>query len=273
MNNMNNKKEISDEALARYISGVSSTDEEARVLDFMAESDENVDDLLNIADAVRIQHEYEQRSGTLMNADDGRKKTRRFVLRPLYWAAASLLVAVSILGLWRFGTRDSGPVVASATDSSKTEIISDSSRLNPRLSADEEGLLAENRGTAKQPSGEDDGMYEIHQDQNIMASQGTKAEALSLEVVTPRRSHEVCLRGDKVTFSWHSNGAKTELILFDDEMEMLRRIDVTGRESIDISTASLTDIDTLHWRIEASSPNGTVVKHEGSVQLYEKGSI
>lgn len=272
MSNMNNKKEISDEALARYISGVSSADEEARVLDFMAESDENVDDLLNIADAVRIQQEYEQRSGTVMDADDGRNKTRRFVLRPVYWAAASLLVAVTILGLWRFGTRGSGQVIVADTDSIPVDKASDDAWSNPTPSTDG-GLLADNNGGAKQLSVEDDGMYVVHQDQNIMASQGTKAEALSLEVISPRRSHEVCLRGDKVSFSWRSNGAKTEIILFDDDMEMLRRIDVTGRESIDISTASLTDIDTLHWRIEASSPNGTVVNHEGSVQLYEKGSI
>lgn len=269
---MNNKKEISDEALARYISGVSSADEESRILDFMAESDENVNDLLNIADAVRIQQEYEKRSGTDLDTNDVHNRTRRFVLRPVYWAAASLLVAFMALGVWRFGIRGSGPVVVADTDSSNAEMISDSTRLNPSSST-EDGLWAENRGGAKKSSGENDGMYEIHKDQNFTASQGTKAEALSLDVVTPRRSHEVCMRGDKVSFSWHSNGAKTELILFDDEMEILRRIDVTGRESIDISTVTFSDIDTLHWRIEARSVNGAVVNHEGSILLYEKGSI
>ena len=262
---MKNKKEISDEALARYISGLSSADKETRVLDFMAESDENVGDLMNIADAVRIQQEAEKQAGTKTEG------THRFALRPIYWAAASVLVAVTILGVWRYGIGGSEPVIVASADSTKTEIITDSTRLDATSPSDD-GLLAENKGGAKKPAS-GDGMYDIHQDQNAMASQGSKAEALSLEVVTPRRSHEVCLRGDKLSFSWHSNGAKTELILLDDEMELLRRIDVTGRESIDINTTSLSDVDTLHWRIEARSANGTVVNHEGAITLFEKGRI
>ena len=247
---MKNKKEISDEALARYISGLSSADEETRVLDFMAESDENVGDLMNIADAVRIQQEAEKQAGTKTEG------THRFALRPIYW---------------RYGIGGSEPVIVASADSTKTEIITDSTRLDATSPSDD-GLLAENKGGAKKPAS-GDGMYDIHQDQNAMASQGSKAEALSLEVVTPRRSHEVCLRGDKLSFSWHSNGAKTELILLDDEMELLRRIDVTGRESIDINTTSLSNVDTLHWRIEARSANGTVVNHEGAITLFEKGRI
>lgn len=51
---MKKHDEISDEMLARYLNGQGSPEEEARVLDYMAESDENLDDLLAIAAAAEL---------------------------------------------------------------------------------------------------------------------------------------------------------------------------------------------------------------------------
>ena len=43
---------VTDEMIARYLSGVASPDEEAAVLDYMSENDDRLDDLLAMTAAI-----------------------------------------------------------------------------------------------------------------------------------------------------------------------------------------------------------------------------
>ncbi|GEM_PF-6899194 len=106
---------ISDELLTRYLSGNATPEEEAAVLDHAAASDENAEDLLHIAAAVRTQQRAEQ--------------PPRRTSRPLYWAAAVLMpLLVAGAGFLFFDSNpgsDGGfaaPITAEATtyDSTKT---------------------------------------------------------------------------------------------------------------------------------------------------------
>ena len=77
------KKEVTDEQLARYMSGQSSPDEVAEVLDYLSQDDEKIEDLLNMATAVELQ---------------SKQQPKRLQLWPLwkYAVAASILLLVGI---------------------------------------------------------------------------------------------------------------------------------------------------------------------------------
>ena len=92
---MENKKEISDELLDKYLSGQCTEAEEAEVLDYMSQSDENIDDLTNIVAAIEAQ----KKAASLAT----KKATRRIIP---WAAAASVLLLVGLA--WFFTTRNNG---------------------------------------------------------------------------------------------------------------------------------------------------------------------
>jgi hypothetical protein len=92
---MENKKGISDELLDKYLSGQCTEAEEAEVLDYMSQSDENIDDLMNIVAAIEAQKKATSHAT--------KKVTRRFIP---WSAAASVLLLVGLA--WFFTSRNNG---------------------------------------------------------------------------------------------------------------------------------------------------------------------
>lgn len=85
---MTDAEHISDEMLTRWLCGQSTPDEEAAVLDYLAESDEHLDGLLTVSASVRLTEEA--------------KPVRR--VKHL-WPTASIAASVALLlgigmGLW-----------------------------------------------------------------------------------------------------------------------------------------------------------------------------
>ena len=74
---------VTDEMIARYLSGVASPDEEAAVLDYMSENDNRLDDLLAMTAAI------EQNEG-------GKQKKRIRLLWPAISAAACVALLLGI---------------------------------------------------------------------------------------------------------------------------------------------------------------------------------
>ena len=87
---MEDNKHISDELLAKYLSGKASAEEEERVLDFLAENDENLEDFLTMATAAKMQHQGEQTS----------EKHHHYWIK--WAAAAAAVVAIVLLGVFAF---------------------------------------------------------------------------------------------------------------------------------------------------------------------------
>lgn len=57
---MEQKHNITDEQIARFLSGTASEEEKNAILEYMSQSDENIDELMSIADAVQAQRNNHQ---------------------------------------------------------------------------------------------------------------------------------------------------------------------------------------------------------------------
>ena len=122
---MNDKHEISDELLTKYISGQSTEAEDAEVLDYMAQNDENVDDLMNIVAAIEAQK----------RADSLDAKKNPYRVTP--WAvAASILLLVGIA--WFFTARNSGLQIEHAPIYAEQDTIEESDTITIELPYNEE---------------------------------------------------------------------------------------------------------------------------------------
>ena len=99
------KQHISDELLARYLSGKATPEEESAVLDYMSENDERLDDLLAMSAAV-------EQFGQQETKHHGR-------IRPL-WPALSIAASIALvicltIPLWRIDTPQPSPVATEHT--------------------------------------------------------------------------------------------------------------------------------------------------------------
>ena len=86
---------MTDEMIARYLSGKASPEEEAVVLDYLSESDEQLEDLLAMSVAVEVNKEEEPK-----------RQTRP--LWPAISAAASVTILIGVgITLWHGGNSGS----------------------------------------------------------------------------------------------------------------------------------------------------------------------
>jgi hypothetical protein len=85
---MTDAEHISDEMLTRWLCGQSTPDEEAAVLDYLAESDEHLDGLLTVSASVRL-------------TEEAKPVSRVKHLWPTVSVAASVALLLGIgIGLW-----------------------------------------------------------------------------------------------------------------------------------------------------------------------------
>lgn len=109
---------VTDEMIARYLSGKATPEEESAVLDYMSENDDHLEDLLAMSAAIETNSiEAEKSKGKNV------EETRNRKVRPL-WPALSIAASIALiicitLPLWR--TEQLQPSVVASEHTLHTE--------------------------------------------------------------------------------------------------------------------------------------------------------
>lgn len=111
-------KEVTDELIATYLSGNATKEEENLVLDYMGESEEHLDSLLAVADALRVQQEStHHKRKPLQEANTFLPLQKPPIHRYIYSAAASVAILLVVGGIWLWESNnasDTGEHIAMA---------------------------------------------------------------------------------------------------------------------------------------------------------------
>lgn len=158
---MENNDKITDELIAKYISGKTTEEEDLLVHEYLAQNPEFADDLLNMATAIRHQGKHDE---AMANKGEGQVQEAARVSmksrRTFYAVAASvvLLIGVGFLFFLPFAKNEEQPVVAEIVTETEQDTVNASgndeenvSDETPVVSFDhEQPLIADVQETSKQ---------------------------------------------------------------------------------------------------------------------------
>lgn len=159
---METNEKITDELIAKYMSGKTTEEEDNLIHDYLAQHPEFANDLLDIATALRHQRKHDEVTGQV--DQEQLQETKRIPLirrRTFYYVAASVVAIIGIGLLWfkPFAQNDTEQSLASAdTEITNTNPSNngEGNDLNPTgITAvdfqSEEALLADNQEPNVQP--------------------------------------------------------------------------------------------------------------------------
>lgn len=159
---METNEKLSDELIAKYISGTTTEEEDNLIHDYLAKNPEFADDLLDIATALRHQRKHEETTGTVGSGHPQETAHVISMRRRTFLAIAASIVVLISIGLLVFKPFSHNETEQSQMASSNTEtpnvtpspseegIGLDSTAITPIDLQPDEPLLADNHETPSQ---------------------------------------------------------------------------------------------------------------------------
>lgn len=299
---MTHYNHIDDEMLARYLSGLSSYDEEAAILDAVGSDAELEADLLHIADAVAMQRQYEQEQSAqpgvilpfVAAAAAQRPYAAAVTRRRIIWSLAAMLVVVLVSGVVYLTVRSlekgnmvaenhgGDPVIVAEANEEEVRII-DQNTMQPLPKApsnsfDESGVKNSSPGPNKyiSPSSSKKELrlnnktadYESLNQAMPDCAEYSSSKAEELQVLSPRQ-REVVNRGESVTFRFHYVGGSCTLVVTDASGREIVHADVTGKESYTLTSGRYGSTGSLSWTLTHVASDGSVTRRTGTIQLVD----
>lgn len=217
------KQKISDELIAKYMSGKASKEEADAVLEYLSQTDERVDDFLNECAAVELHH-----NSTKATIGKHRTLHRWWVVA----AGAAAVAAVVLVAVFAFRKED-GPLLAEqerqSTDSALVNagnhVEEDESYLAETSPNDEpaptENVKSENKGEQVSPQ-------VLHSGEERKNYAGEVRKENMATMVFPSLN-EVEVNKQTVTFRWNSDAETITLYICNEVGTVLQKIDVSGK--------------------------------------------
>ena len=245
---MDKKEKMSDELLARYLSGKASVEEETAVLDYLAEKDENLDDFLNITASIELQK------------SKGKPNVYSKFWKKFGWSisAAAAVAALIIVSVWFFRYRNNEDVPL--VQHNQTEQPSDTS--SP-LSSQDTSAPAADKLKSKQPPIENCLLPTILEPKQYADNATMSNYAKMLYPASPK----ILISQDErsMTFRWRTDACKVHLWVKSDTGKSLVNVPLTTETKF---TLPLTDsMPNLIWKMNFTFSNGGVIEKSGEIMM------
>jgi len=247
---MEQKQRISDELLAKYLDGQTTPEETESVLSFLAENDENVDDLAHICAAIEVQKNADKMA--LFN----KRTTRRRLLWTLSSAAAVALVVVVTLLV--FFPKKEGNMVAVQTDTTKVATPSQiSEEVDNQIDNVEEPSSASSDITTPNWQGEKLKNY----------ADATAKTGFCNMIVPSQKSYTISSNRTYFDFSWSTDAVTKVLILKDENGKILFYEKIEDDDYVKFKTADYQKYNRIFWQLEVTYSNGKSETKSGEIQF------
>lgn len=245
---MDKKKQISDELLAKYMSGKISSEEEKLVLDYLADNDENLNDFLNMASAIELHHKENNR--------------HKNIWQRVLWvsSAAAAIAIVVIIGVFVFHNKAevTGNQFAQEVPE-QTILVKDSSVIIDLTDTQyDESLPAEEIGkNGKIPSLQKPKLYADSAKKKNYANMVFPASKL-ISVSDNKKS---------INFRWITDAVNVYLSVKTQDNKIIMEKDLGTVKYCNLPLTGGTD--TLHWQLLFTYSDGNTITKNGKIALVK----
>ena len=246
---MENNRKISDELLAKYLDGKTTAEETEEVLAYLAESDENIEDLANISAAVEIMHDVEKGAG--------RRPSRKFLWVISSVAAAIVAIVICLVAFNRGEGEEGSPLIAEQTDTVRFE-----PPIQDTVTAVEPTEVA----AKEQPEQQSGEFVPIQQAERSRNYAGEMAKVNYASILYPYKDVVyVSLDRKNIDFQWESDAIKVrlEIMDFEDKLLLDKQIEYDNHF---LWTLPSIEENAFFWKMTFTFMNGSTKIKQGRIQ-------
>ena len=306
---MEKKNIITDEQIASFLSGTATEEDQNAVLEYVAESDENLDELMSIAEAVYKHRKSMQKVRKVPTRQSHPKAKHAIIWRrpkPIVWRVAASVAVVLVAGglLFVFGGRGSNPetgnqfAVNTADNSTDTfvsseeaDALQEATKKMQQPSRPNEPTLIAKAEPEKMPTDTYDPLPIVVNRELSAQGQGGALQASSQVASSqstpsttnpPDTYYEIKASvptqwkmGDALLVSWKCNAPELKLMIRpqNSNVWMYNKTFPFENDSVVISSSVQEklawDSDTLVWRMNVLFDNGKQSEKHGTIVVVK----
>lgn len=247
---MNDKNTISDELLTKFLCGKTTPKETELVLAYMAERDENVEDLKNICAAIEIQKDIEKVAP--------RRSLRRFLWIISSVAASVAAIVICLVAINRNDGRNDDTYIVHQTDTVKFEPATHDTVTAVEPTEEASKAQTEHRSNEL--------FMPIQQAEQSKHYAGEMAKVNYVSLLFPYKDvHYISSDRKTINFQWESDAIRIHLMVKDFEDNLLLDKQITNDDHYQWNLPSIEE-NAFFWKMIFSFKDGSTKTKQGRIQ-------
>lgn len=261
---MSPSQSISDELLAKYISGKASPAETEAVLSYLAENDESLEDFAHICAAVKTQYAANQKDITVQPT-----MHRRWVWIISSAAAVALVLVVSLFAFKTHNNGDNGLVAVNMDTVRIGSVVSETA--NPEGEINQEADKDVNDKTEEQSVAEKSNVSTPTWQGDVPKNYAAATEKTAYcNVISPAKD-KIVISKNKTYFDfyWNTDAVEQELVLKDKNHQVIYQKLIQDNDYIKLKTSDYQNYNMIYWELSFKFSSGKIEKKKGEIS-FEK---